>query len=94
MNEQIPFKVLIGFMNVVSCYWSLYKYARYFAQRHPKLNEDHKAVGMVLKLEEMTHAHRVQGELGKSMTVKTVKVRERDSGDPNSQDFTVDRNFR
>jgi hypothetical protein len=90
----MPFKVLIGFMNVVSCYWSLYKYARYFAQRHPKLNEDHKAVGMVLKLEEMTQAHRVQGGLGNSMTVKTVEVRKRDSGDPDSQNFTVERDCR
>ncbi|KAJ6118341.1 glycosyltransferase like family 2-domain-containing protein [Penicillium samsonianum] len=54
----MPYKVLISLMNVASCYWSLYKYARYFAKRHPKLNEDHKAVGMVLKLEEMTQKDR------------------------------------
>lgn len=75
----MPFKVLIGFMNVIGCYWSLYKYAGYFAQRHPKLNEDHKAVGMVLRLEEMIHAHGAQPDSGKSMTIKAVEVRKRES---------------
>jgi hypothetical protein len=76
----MPFKVLIGFMNIASCYWSIYKYARYFARRHPKLNEDHKAVGMVLRLEEMIHAHSGYDGLGRSMTIKTVGIREKDSG--------------
>ena len=48
----MPYKILIAIINVASNYWSIYKYARYFAKRRPKLTEDHKAVGMVLKLEE------------------------------------------
>lgn len=36
----------------MSCYWSIYKYARYFAQRHPKVVEDEKVVEVVLCMEE------------------------------------------
>lgn len=46
------YKVLLTFVNVASCYWSIYKYARYFAQRYPKVVEDEKAVAVVLSLEE------------------------------------------
>ncbi|KAJ0413854.1 glycosyltransferase like family 2-domain-containing protein [Aspergillus carlsbadensis] len=48
----MPYKIVISFINVGSCYWALFKYARYFAQRHPKLTEDHKAVGLVLTLQQ------------------------------------------
>ncbi|KAE8151481.1 glycosyltransferase like family 2-domain-containing protein [Aspergillus avenaceus] len=68
----MPYKILISLTNVASCYWSLFKYARYFAKRHPKLTEDHKAVGMVLRLEEM--AQGAQDGLGRTMTVRTVSV--------------------
>ncbi|KAJ6007643.1 hypothetical protein N7540_011619 [Penicillium herquei] len=60
-NERIDWKVLIIYytfykialtvVNVVSCYWSLYKYARYFAKRHPKVIEDEQAIGVILSLE-------------------------------------------
>jgi hypothetical protein len=82
LNEQIPYKVIISFMNVASCYWSLYQYAQYFSRRHPKLNEDHKAVGMVLKLEEMTQTLGLRGKQRRNMVVKAISVRERDSGIP------------
>jgi hypothetical protein len=72
---QMPYKLLMTLTNVASCYWSLVKYARYFARRHPKLTEDHKAVGMVLKLEEMTDSlGEMPKGLGRSMTVRTVDI--------------------
>ncbi|RHZ59279.1 glycosyltransferase family 2 protein [Aspergillus thermomutatus] len=72
---KMPYKLLMALTNVASCYWSLVKYARYFARRHPKLTEDHKAVGMVLKLEEMTYSQGgMPNGLGRSLTVKTVDV--------------------
>ena len=39
-------------VNVVSCYWSIFKYARYLARRHPKAAEDENAVEVVLNLGE------------------------------------------
>ncbi|KAL2350777.1 nucleotide-diphospho-sugar transferase [Cryomyces antarcticus] len=48
----MPYKILLTAINVASCYWSLYKYAKYFAKRHPKIIEDEKAVEVVLRLEE------------------------------------------
>lgn len=60
-KERIDWKVLVLYytlykialtaINVFSCYWSLYKYARYFAKRHPKVIEDEEAIGVVLSLE-------------------------------------------
>ncbi|ORY61747.1 nucleotide-diphospho-sugar transferase [Pseudomassariella vexata] len=50
----MPYKLILTLVNVGSCYWSLYKYARYFAKRHPKVIEDEKAVEVVMRLEEMT----------------------------------------
>lgn len=84
----MPYKLLMTFTNVASCYWSLVKYARYFARRHPKLIEDHKAVGMVLKLEDMTG--RMGGipegqGLRRSMTVRTVDV----DAAVNNRDFLI-----
>jgi hypothetical protein len=69
-----PLPLLVSLTNVASCYWSLAKYARYFARRHPKLTEDHKAVGMVLKLEEMTYSQGIPKGLGRSLTVRTVDI--------------------
>lgn len=48
----MPYKLVLTFVNVASCYYALFKYATYFAKRHPKLIEDEKAVGVVLQLEE------------------------------------------
>ncbi|GIJ90897.1 hypothetical protein Asppvi_009862 [Aspergillus pseudoviridinutans] len=75
LGYYMPYKLLMTLTNVASCYWSLVKYARYFARRHPKLTEDHKAVGMVLKLEEMTDSPGgMPNGLGRSLTVRTVDV--------------------
>ena len=72
----MPYKVIIAFINVGSNYWSLFKYAKYFARRRPKLTEDHKAVGLVLKLEESAQSQAAGATgLGRSMTVRSVGVR-------------------
>lgn len=48
----MPYKLVLTAINVASCYWSIYKYATYFAKRHPKIIEDEKAVEIVLRIEE------------------------------------------
>ncbi|KAF4553849.1 Hypothetical protein D9617_6g095820 [Elsinoe fawcettii] len=48
----MPYKLVLTFVNVASCYYALFKYATYFAKKHPKVIEDEKAVGVVLQLEE------------------------------------------
>ncbi|KAI4228823.1 MAG: hypothetical protein L6R36_001325 [Xanthoria steineri] len=48
----IPYKIVLTFVNTASCYYSIYKYAKYFAKRHPKVIEDEKAVAVVVRLEE------------------------------------------
>ncbi|KAL8696530.1 MAG: hypothetical protein Q9201_007615 [Fulgogasparrea decipioides] len=48
----IPFKWVLGFVNIASCYYAIYTYATYFAKRHPKIIEDDKAVEIVLQLEQ------------------------------------------
>ncbi|KAL2824701.1 nucleotide-diphospho-sugar transferase [Aspergillus pseudoustus] len=52
VGSYMMYKIFISFVNVASCYWAIFKYGRYFSQRHPKLTEDHKAVGLVLTLEQ------------------------------------------
>jgi hypothetical protein len=74
----LPYKIVLTFINVASCYWSLYKYARYFAKRHPKVIEDEKAVEVVIRLEE-EHAAK-KGGLGRSLTVRTMTRPSRDDG--------------
>jgi hypothetical protein len=59
---------------VASCYWSLFKYARYFAKRHPKVIEDEKAVEVIVRLEE--NAIAVGNGLGRSLTVRTVGTKQ------------------
>ncbi|KAF2993823.1 hypothetical protein E8E13_001941 [Curvularia kusanoi] len=68
----LPYKIVLTGINVASCYWSLWKYARYFAKRHPKVVEDEKAVEVIVRLEEDAESKR--SGLGRSMTVKTVGV--------------------
>lgn len=48
----MPYKMILTFVNIASCYYSIYKYAKYFAKRHAKVVEDENAVAIVLKLEE------------------------------------------
>jgi hypothetical protein len=54
---------------------SLWKYARYFAKRHPKVIEDEKAVEVIVRLEEDAESKR--SSLGRSLTVKTIAVTSR-----------------
>ncbi|GKZ16804.1 hypothetical protein AbraIFM66951_006293 [Aspergillus brasiliensis] len=77
----MPYKIVLFIINVVSCYWSLFKYARYFATRHPKVIEDDKAVEVVLRLEETTGnssspkpTNKAPG-LGRSFSVTKVRAR-------------------
>ncbi|KAE8313916.1 glycosyltransferase like family 2-domain-containing protein [Aspergillus transmontanensis] len=89
----MPYKIFISLTNVASCYWSLFKYARYFAKRHPKLTEDHKAVGMVLRLEEMADSRRRRGKLGRRMTVRSLGVKKKDGSIAESQAFSAQSNY-
>ena len=52
----LPYKIILTFVNIASCYYSIYKYATYFAKRHPKVVEDDKAVAVVLRLEEESYS--------------------------------------
>jgi hypothetical protein len=75
----LPYKMVLTGINVASCYWSLYKYARYFAKRHPKVIEDEKAVEVVIRLEEEQAGP--ECGLGRRMTVRTIGTRSRTSMD-------------
>ena len=48
----MPYKTILTFVNIASCYYSIYRYAKYFGKRHAKIVEDEHAVAIVLKLEE------------------------------------------
>jgi voltage-gated potassium channel Kch len=87
-NERIGWKaayvyynfykiVLLG-VNVVSCYWSLYKYAGYFATRHPKVVEDEKAIEVVLRMEEQTRVMADASLKSGHMTVVAIGSQMRD----------------
>jgi Glycosyltransferase like family 2 len=81
------FKFVLTFVNVASCYWSIWKYAKYFAKRHPKVIEDSKVVEVVLRIEdaesefERLRSARDSGRLhekgpgGRRTTVTAVGVR-------------------
>jgi hypothetical protein len=71
----LPYKIVLTGINVASCYWSLYKYARYFAKRHPKVTEDEKAVEVIVRLEDDQAAASGEGGLGRRMTVRTMRTR-------------------
>jgi hypothetical protein len=60
---------------------SLWKYARYFAKRHPKVTEDEKAVEIVVRLEENTAVAQEPG-LGRRMTVRTIDATSVDENEP------------
>lgn len=75
----LPYKIVLTVVNVASCYWSLYKYARYFAKRHPKVIEDEKAVEVIVRLEETQAASGASG-LGRSLTVRTVGTKQTPNG--------------
>ncbi|KAH8688710.1 nucleotide-diphospho-sugar transferase [Talaromyces proteolyticus] len=71
-----PYKLVLTFINVASCYWSVYKYARYFAKKHPKVIEDAKAIEVVLRLEEQeNNITENENKLGRTLTITKVKAR-------------------
>lgn len=59
---------------------SLYKYARYFAVRHPKIIESEKAIEVVLRLDEHDSVKKpavagfVAPGVGRRMTVTAIEV--------------------
>ncbi|KAL8954941.1 MAG: hypothetical protein Q9183_006860, partial [Haloplaca sp. 2 TL-2023] len=55
LTYYLWYKIVLTFVNIASCYYSIYKYAKYFAKRHPKVIEDEKAVAVVLRLEEESY---------------------------------------
>ncbi|KAK4546439.1 hypothetical protein LTR36_002116 [Oleoguttula mirabilis] len=70
-----PYKIVLTGINICSCYWSLYKYARYFAKRHPKVIEDEKAVEVVLRLEEDKSQGAQEKRQSRRMTITAVGAR-------------------
>ena len=68
----LPYKFILTFVNIASCYYSIFTYAKYFAKRHPKVVEDEEAIAIVLRLEED----------GDEQAAKTEKVTVRDSTGP------------
>ena len=72
----MPYKIALTAVNVLSCYWAIFKYSRYFANRHPKIIEDECAVEVVLRLEEATDIGTTEALLspsqGRRMTVTTI----------------------
>ncbi|KAK7418148.1 hypothetical protein QQX98_004123 [Neonectria punicea] len=84
----MPYKVILTAVNVASCYWAIFKYGRYFANRHPKVIEDENAVEIVLRLEETTEKETAApGDTirapsqGRRMTVTSVITKMSVSGD-------------
>lgn len=71
------YKIVLLPVNVLSCYYALYKYATYFARRHPKIIEDEKAIDVVLHLEEQTPAEQPVAQ-GRRMTITAIGSRLRD----------------
>ena len=88
----MPYKIVLTFINVGSCYYSLYKYARYFARRHPKIVEDEKAVDVVLRMEEEKDT---LADQGRRMTITAIgaqtqgSVVEQTSSGPAERKMTV-----
>ncbi|KAG4441211.1 hypothetical protein IFR05_003329 [Cadophora sp. M221] len=60
----ILYKFVLTGVNVVSCYWSIFEYTRYFARRHPKVVEDENIVEVGLNLNESSR----QGEVRRAST--------------------------
>jgi hypothetical protein len=88
----MPYKIVLTFINVGSCYYSLYKYATYFAHRHPKIVEDEKAVDVVLRMEEQQDT---LADQGRRMTITAIgaqtqgSVMEQTPSGPTERKMTV-----
>lgn len=88
------YKIALTVINVFSCYWSLYKYARYFAQRHPKVIEDRDAVAVLLSLEKDSRRSSVDdvipleaGEIGRGLGRKLTLTKVQAGKKPAQSDF-------
>ncbi|GAB7344970.1 hypothetical protein MBLNU457_3399t1 [Dothideomycetes sp. NU457] len=64
------YKIVLTFVNVASCYYSIWKYSVYFAKRHPKIIEDERAVNVVLRMEESAASPATNG--GRRMTITNI----------------------
>ncbi|KAI4136620.1 MAG: hypothetical protein L6R39_007701, partial [Caloplaca ligustica] len=74
----LPYKIILTFVNIASCYYSIYKYAKYFAKRHPKVIEDDKAVAVILRLEEESYSASEKSAIAAGrMSVDSISVRPR-----------------
>ncbi|KAH7136787.1 nucleotide-diphospho-sugar transferase [Dactylonectria estremocensis] len=84
ISYYIPYKIILTVIHVLSCYWAIFKYARYFANRHPKVVEDENAVEIVLRLEDTTNSPTTPDQKPKSngrrMTVTRIMTRMSVSG--------------
>lgn len=88
------YKIALTVINVFSCYWSLYKYARYFAQRHPKVIEDTDAVAVLLSLEKDSRRSSMNdvipletGEIGRGLGRKLTLTKVQAGKKPAQSDF-------
>ena len=79
----MPYKFVQTFVNIAFCYYSIYKYAKYFAMRQPKVIEDEVAVGIVLKLEKEAESR--PESFGKARCPKSNKARILVAGESLSQ---------
>ena len=79
----IPYKFVQTFVNIAFCYYSIYKYAKYFAMRQLKVIEDEVAVGIVLKLEKEAESR--QESSGKARCPKSNK----EGSNPRGRRITV-----
>lgn len=80
--------------NVASFYWAVFQYGRYFSHVHPKLPENHKAVAIIMKLENIAalkHGSE-QGDDDSSLTIQKASCRVRGDGmmEPSSNIYKVD----
>ncbi len=76
------YKIALLFVNIASCYWSLYKYAGYFANRHPKIIEDDKAVDVVLRLEDLAPSPPSSPDFGRGRRMTLTAVGSQFTGLP------------
>jgi hypothetical protein len=80
------YKMILLAVNIASCYWAIWKYATYFAKRHPMIIEDEKAIDVVLRLEEQQPEPSQTGTQGRRMTVAAIGSQLRDYSMTGGQD--------
>jgi len=74
------YKIALTFVNVASCFWSLWMYAKYFATRHPRIVEDEKAVGVVVKIQEEQSAQEMASKHQARERTFSVQISPAESG--------------